>query len=98
VHLVLFNVTIPDSEKDPKFIEKLKPEMDGILLWLVEGCRAWMEGDSSRPTPSWPRPRSTALKRIRFRDSSTSGASWAVYAAPATKLYSAYKAYSEAVG
>jgi putative DNA primase/helicase len=43
MHLVPFNVTIPEEERDPELPEKLKAEWPGILAWMIEGCLAWQE-------------------------------------------------------
>jgi len=37
-----FIVTIPDNEIDKVLLDKLKTEAEGILAWMVEGCRRWM--------------------------------------------------------
>jgi putative DNA primase/helicase len=41
IHLVPFEVTIPEEERDKKLPEKLKAELEGILAWAVEGSSAW---------------------------------------------------------
>ncbi|MCK4873629.1 MAG: hypothetical protein KAS72_12980 [Phycisphaerales bacterium] len=41
IHLIPFNVKIPDEEKDPHLTEKLRRERDGILAWAVRGCLEW---------------------------------------------------------
>jgi len=41
LHLIPFNVTIPESQRDPKLFEKLKSEWSGILQWAVDGCLEW---------------------------------------------------------
>lgn len=41
VHLLPFEVRIPDAEKDPKMPQKLIAEAPGILQWAVDGCLAW---------------------------------------------------------
>ncbi len=40
-HLIPFNVTIPEGERDQKLAEKLKAEWPGILAWAVQGCLEW---------------------------------------------------------
>jgi putative DNA primase/helicase len=40
--LIPFNVTIPPEEVDKSLLEKLKTEAEGILAWMVEGCRRWL--------------------------------------------------------
>lgn len=39
--LIPFDVTIPLQEIDKALLEKLKGEAEGILAWMVEGCRRW---------------------------------------------------------
>lgn len=41
IHLIPFEVTIPDQEKDPDFPDKLRDELPGILNWVIEGCLQW---------------------------------------------------------
>ena len=38
-----WNRKIPDSEKDPFFVDKLKKEAPGILCRLMEGCLQWQK-------------------------------------------------------
>jgi putative DNA primase/helicase len=40
-NLVPFVVTIPPQERDLEFTEKLKPELPGIMAWMLQGCAAW---------------------------------------------------------
>lgn len=49
IHLVPFDVTIPDSEKDMALGDKLRAEMPGILAWLVRGCIAWQRQGLAPP-------------------------------------------------
>lgn len=39
--LVPFAVTIPEGERDPDLVNKLRAELPGILAWAVQGCLAW---------------------------------------------------------
>lgn len=41
IRLVPFTVRIPDDELDKGLRDKLIAEADGILGWMVAGCRAW---------------------------------------------------------
>lgn len=41
IKLVPFTVVIPESERDPHLLDKLKAEKSGILNWLIQGCLAW---------------------------------------------------------
>lgn len=43
VLLVPFLVSIPDADVDPLLPQKLWAERSGILNWLLEGCRLWLE-------------------------------------------------------
>jgi phage/plasmid-associated DNA primase len=48
-HLVPFTVTI--AEPDKELPEKLRPERPGILAWMIEGCRSWLENGLNPPDP-----------------------------------------------
>jgi putative DNA primase/helicase len=41
IHLVPFDVTIPEQERDKTLPAKLESERAGILRWMVEGCLKW---------------------------------------------------------
>ncbi|MGZ4925066.1 MAG: DNA primase family protein [Halobacteriota archaeon] len=44
IHIIPFDVSIPDEERDPAIKEHLRtPELAGgaILRWMVDGCRQW---------------------------------------------------------
>ena len=41
IRLIPFEITIPETERDPKMLEKLLQEKEGILAWAVEGCLLW---------------------------------------------------------
>lgn len=49
VKLVPFQVVIPDGEQDHALPGKLKAEAPGILAWMVEGCKAWLQGGLAEP-------------------------------------------------
>lgn len=49
IRLVPFEVTIPDEEQDKHLPEKLRAELSGILVWAVEGCRAWQQEGLNPP-------------------------------------------------
>lgn len=49
LRLIPFAVTIPEHERDPKLIEKLKAELPGILRWAVEGCLLWQQEGLGMP-------------------------------------------------
>lgn len=41
--LLPFVVTIPQEARDPKLLQKLQTEWQGILSWLVQGCLEWQQ-------------------------------------------------------
>jgi putative DNA primase/helicase len=41
LHLIPFNVTIPETKRNPKLFEELKTEWGGILQWAIDGCLEW---------------------------------------------------------
>ena len=43
MHLIPFQVTIPEDERDKELSEKLKAEWPGILAWIIRGCLDWQE-------------------------------------------------------
>jgi putative DNA primase/helicase len=49
LHLVPFAVTIPQHERDPELIQKLKEEWPGILAWAIEGCLSWQREGLNPP-------------------------------------------------
>ena len=48
-HLVPFNVTIPEAERDKELPEKLRAKWTGILQWMVDGCLAWQREGLNPP-------------------------------------------------
>jgi P4 family phage/plasmid primase-like protien len=49
IKLVPFTVTISESDKDPRLLEKLKAELPGILAWAVRGCAEWQKNGLREP-------------------------------------------------
>ncbi len=49
IHMVPFTITIPDSEKDVTLGDKLRAEQAGILAWLVQGSRLWLNEGLNPP-------------------------------------------------
>jgi putative DNA primase/helicase len=47
--LVPFTVTIPPEERDPGLGERLKREADGILAWVVQGAREYLDTGLHQP-------------------------------------------------
>jgi len=50
VRLIPFSVTIPEEERDPDLLEKLRAELPGILRWAVEGCLQWQADGLNMPS------------------------------------------------
>ena len=49
LHVVPFNVTIPEGRRDRHLQEKLFAERDGILAWMLEGCVSWQRQGLNPP-------------------------------------------------
>ena len=49
LHLVPFEVTIPESKRDKSLVEKFSRERDGILRWMLDGCAEWQRIGLSPP-------------------------------------------------
>lgn len=49
IHMVPFMVTIPECERDPKLLDKIKAESGAILDWMVRGCIDWQRQGLSPP-------------------------------------------------
>jgi putative DNA primase/helicase len=47
--LIPFTVTIPPEDIDKTLLGKLKAEGEGILAWMVEGCRLWIRDGLGDP-------------------------------------------------
>jgi len=43
IRLIPFTMPIPEEKQDRHFLDKLRPELSGILAWAVRGCAAWRE-------------------------------------------------------
>ena len=41
LHLIPFNITIPEAERDERLPEKLRAEWSGILAWAIRGAVEW---------------------------------------------------------
>jgi len=48
---VPFPVTIPEEERDPHLLGKLRAELPGVLLWALEGLREW-QAQGLAPPPA----------------------------------------------
>lgn len=49
IRMVPFTVTIPEADRDPRFPQYLRDELEGILTWAIEGARAWRETGLQTP-------------------------------------------------
>lgn len=49
IRLVPFEVTIPETERDPTLPQKLETELPGILRWALVGCERWQAGGLTFP-------------------------------------------------
>jgi len=47
--IVPFNVQIPKAERDPLIVQRMMAEASGILNWLIEGARSYLEGGLAPP-------------------------------------------------
>jgi putative DNA primase/helicase len=52
VHLIPFDVRIPEREQDKQLLDKLRAELSGILAWAVEGCFAYLQSESGLNAPA----------------------------------------------
>lgn len=41
IDLIPFTVQIPEQDRDPNLLDKLRGELSGVLTWAIEGCRVW---------------------------------------------------------
>lgn len=48
--IVPFNVQIPKGERDPLIVNRMMREAPGILNWLVEGARSYLEAGLAPPS------------------------------------------------
>ena len=48
-HLIPFDFTVPEKERDPGLAEKLHAEWPGILAWMIQGCLKWQSQKLNAP-------------------------------------------------
>ena len=54
VRLIPFNYQVQREQRDTLLREKLYAEKEGILVWLMEGCRKWQQNGALPKYPeSW---------------------------------------------
>lgn len=49
IKLIPFEVTIPEAQRDPALLDKLRAELPGILNWAIRGCLAWRKSGLKAP-------------------------------------------------
>ncbi|MCB7162451.1 phage/plasmid primase, P4 family [Bacillus subtilis] len=49
IHLIEFNRYFEEHERDKNLDKKLESEMEGILVWALEGCLEWQRQGLNRP-------------------------------------------------
>lgn len=49
LRLLPFETIIPEHERDPDLLERLKAEAGKILRWCIEGCLAWQRHGLAAP-------------------------------------------------
>ena len=99
IKLVPFSVTIPESQRDQRLLDKLKAELPGILNWAIAGCLEWQRDGLGTPDEV---KKATAAYRADMdviaawlADSCTLNSS---LTASAGDLYASYKAWCEQSG
>ncbi|MFO0561154.1 MAG: phage/plasmid primase, P4 family [Polyangiales bacterium] len=99
VHLIPWAVQIPESEKDPNLLEKLRAEALGILAWIVRGAVEWSEQGLCPPagiraaTESYRNESDRIGQFLEERTRPLDGAR-----TPASALYRAWSDWCEARG
>lgn len=96
LRLVPFTVRIPPERQDRRLIEKLKGEAAGILRWLVDGCRAYLQRGLEDPPEvleATARYRAEVDDIYRFLEERTERAPDA--SVQASTLYQAYTAWAQ---
>lgn len=49
IRLIPFTVTIPESKRDPKLLQRLEAELPAILAWAIEGCLEYQKRGLDAP-------------------------------------------------
>lgn len=49
IHIIPFNVQIPDEKVDKNLTHKLKAEMTAIFRWMLDGCALWQKEGLKMP-------------------------------------------------
>jgi putative DNA primase/helicase len=99
VHLIPFEVVIPEERRDGRLSERIKIEAPGVLNWLVQGVLDWQRIGLAPPKAVIEQTRSYRLAEdvvAAFLDECTTRHAQARVAAGA--LYSAYKTWADSNG
>jgi P4 family phage/plasmid primase-like protien len=99
IKVIPFVVTIPPEEQDRSLPDKLRAELPGILAWAVEGCLEWQEyglGEPEEVRAASEDYRTEMDVLAAFIDARCVEAKHA--SAKASKLYEAYRFWSDEVG
>ncbi len=99
IRLVPYSVTISEAQRDKRLKQKLEAEKSGILNWLLEGCKLWLEhglGDAqavTKATESYRRESDALLEFITARC-----VVGEAHSELAGNLYAAYQRFSSESG
>jgi P4 family phage/plasmid primase-like protien len=96
LRLIPFTVRIPPERQDRRLLEKLKGEASGILKWLVQGCRIYLERGLEDPPEvleATAKYRAEVDDIYRFLEERTERAPDA--SVQASVLYQAYKDWAQ---
>jgi putative DNA primase/helicase len=99
VNLTPFTVTIPQEERDPDLVRKLKAEWPGILHWMIKGCLEWQNKGLSPP-------KAVTAATADYLEGEDTVIAWiaeycrigAAYRQKSSQLYESFKRYAEAAG
>jgi putative DNA primase/helicase len=99
IHLQPWSVTIPASEIDTRYADRLIPEYSGILEWAIVGCQRWL-AEGLRP-PTAVRDASLAYRAdmdlaMKFLDDYCIKDPSATI--PSSELYACFKVWCENTG
>ena len=97
LHLIPFDLKLPDEKKDRQLPTKLKAEYSGILQWMIKGCLEWQQQGLNPPA-------SVRTATDDYLSSEDTVGNWleeeTTKSGPArtslTELFMSWKAYAEA--
>jgi len=99
IRLIPFVFTVPEHQRDPRLLEKLRAELPGILNWALTGCLEWQR--EGLQTPEEVRAATEGYRAEQdligaFLADSTVEDETA--STPVSLLYNAYAAWAQAAG